>query len=171
MKVFTLIWLTLFPYLHNERYVVEYAECVNNTIILEDEGEQFQVTLFNVKMKNEKGINYACDVLKDAKEVSFELDPTSQIKDPFSVYLFVDGELLQEVLLKQNYAYIMIHNPEYLYYDEMEEASKVEPTISNNTSEHENNYQSKGYLFLIVLVLVWGINILLVLRMRHQKKK
>lgn len=72
--------------------------------------------------------NYACDLLKSAKKIEIEYDKAT--KDNYNrslVWVYVDGKLLQDELLKKGYGQVNNINDEYNYLEDLckSEASAV----------------------------------------------
>ena len=75
--------------------------------------------------------NYTCNSLENAKKIVLEYDKNSTKEDKYGrrlAWVFVDGELLQEKLVKKGYAKVA-----YLYgdYKYTEELKKVEKNAKN----------------------------------------
>lgn len=165
MKQFLILWFALFPYFHSQRYTVNFHSCEAERIIVEDGKEPFAITLFNLKISDEKGWERTCTMLQEAEKLEIEVDPSSQISEPLPVYLFADGELLQKTLVRENHAYTLIHNPEYLYEEELLALEESTSTMAMTEGTQENhNAHSNGWLFLFFIFCSWLITIFMTVR-------
>lgn len=168
-----LVWtilLALFPYLHAQRYGVSYVSCEPQRIIVEDSKERFEITLFNLKIHEEAGWEKVCHMMENAEVLELEIDPSAQVSEPLPVYLFADGELIQKTLVRENHAYTLIHNPEYLYEEELLALEESTTTMAIKEAVNETNSgQSNGWLFLLFIFASWVITILLAIVDYKQK--
>jgi len=155
MKLVFLLLFALFPYLHNQRYTVQYDSCERERIVVKDNGDPFEITLFNLSV-DEQGWERTCSIMKKAKTLEIEIDASTQISEPLAVYLFADGELVQKTLVRENHAYTLIHNPEYRYEKELQalEESKATMAIVDPASD-TGKTQSNGWLFLLFIFCSW----------------
>ena len=113
MKLIMILAASLLPFLHETRYPAEVKGCDAQGITLSAEGELFHAELFNVTYAEEDGWQDACAILAEADEVSFEVDPLVSLEEPLPVYLFADGQMVQERLLQEGKAVLSIRNPNY----------------------------------------------------------
>lgn len=135
------------------------------------QGEPVQVSLFNIKIKEETGWNKTCDILEHAKKLSIEIDPSSAVNEPLPVYLFADDELLQEILLKDKEAFIEIRNPEYTYEKRMEEASETTSVMAKETIvETKKQHAKNAPMFFFGILLIWVIFLINLVRRKKKKK-
>lgn len=78
--------------------------------------------------KLNKEINdFACDIIKNAKSLKIERDVTDDSKLKYNeelVYLYVDDEMLQEILLKKGYAQVNYVYADYKYLNNFCELEK-----------------------------------------------
>lgn len=158
MKLLSIVCFALFPFLHNTVYTAKLTSCEANSIVINSQGEDMLVSLFNLNIVSEKGWNQTCTMLKDAKEITFEIDTSSKISEPLPVYLFADGKLIQEELIRSELAYSIIHNPEYKYEKRLEKLQQSSKTMATQDNEVDTKHsRSYGFVYLIVFILLWGI--------------
>lgn len=158
MNILTPIMLALFPYLHDTSYNVQVQSCEPNHIVVVSEGVPQEITLFNLKMKDEKrGWEKTCSLLKDANEVSMQIDKSSAVDDPLSVYLFANDSLIQEDLVREDLAYTLIHNPEYTYESKLMEVAQSNRVMAEPKESTTSSYASYGWIFLLTLCIIWSI--------------
>ena len=163
--------IALFPLLHETEYPATLQSCSTEGIFLNIKDEVTEVKLFNVTM-NENGYKRVCSSLKEAKDIRVEIDLTSKVEEPLSVYLFADDVFLQEEVLKNNEAYINIRNPEYTYEKVMEEAASVNDVMAKNneTDKKENHQASQGYRYLLLFFGIWVIMAWILFRDKVKRK-
>lgn len=66
--------------------------------------------------------NYTCDKLTTAKKIEIEYDPASTKKDKYNrvlAWVYTDGMLLQEDLVKNGYAKVTYLYGDYLYTEDL----------------------------------------------------
>lgn len=160
MNLYMILLMALFPFLHEQRYTVTIHSCEQDKIIVEEGNTPFEITLFNLKITDEKGWETTCKLLEKADQIEIEVDSSTKIVEPLPVYVFADQELVQETLIREHHAYTQIHNPEYRYQDrllKLEEATSTMAVSTNPKSEHKK--RSSGWLFLLFIFLSWLIMI------------
>lgn len=158
MKLLSIVYFALFPFLHNTVYTAKLTSCDANQIIINAQGEDMLVSLFNLNIINEKGWNRTCTMLEAANEITFEIDASSKIDEPVPVYLFADGVLIQEELIRNAEGYSVIHNPEYKYEKQLEKVSNISSTIANpDETVDQKHKRSYGFVYLSVFLLLWGL--------------
>lgn len=158
MKLRGILIFALFPFLHATSYHAELVSCDNEKIVVKSEDSTLEVSLFNTKITDKKGMEKACGILKEAKTIRFELDPSSKIEEPLPVYLFADNILVQEEIIKQGYAYPMIHNPEYTYEKQLEKAYDTTQTMAKPAViKKKKRYPMVGPIFAGICLIIWII--------------
>lgn len=157
MKLCMILLATLFPFLSRTRYEVEFQKMDDKKIEVVCENSELSLSLFNVEMKNEHGWEVVEQLVKEADHITMEIDPTTQVKQDLSVYLFLDGRLLQEELLERGIAYISIRNPNYTYEKQMEIAESKTRSVMGKENQDENK---KGFpivapLYVVNMLILW----------------
>ncbi len=175
MKQLWILLFALFPYLHAQRYPVTLYKCESDHIVVKDNDQDtpFAITLFNLKITDEEGWERTCRTLEHAEHLEMEIDPSSQIAEPLPVYLFADGELLQRTLVRENHAYTLIHNPEYLYEKELLEIEDHTATMAiTDPLPETSSSHSNGWLFLLFIFCSWIVTIVMTIHsFRHPSSK
>lgn len=93
---------------------------------------------------------YTCNSLKEADKIVLEFDEDSDEKDKYGRYLvwvFVDGNLLQEKLISKGLASVAYLYGDYKYTEKLESAEQVAEENklgiwNSNNKEEENNKQN-----------------------------
>lgn len=169
MKLLSILCFALFPFLHNTVYQAKLTSCDANSIVLNSQGNDMLVSLFNLNITSEKGWNRTCTMLKEAKEITFEIDVTSKISEPVPVYLFVDGKLIQEEIIRSEEGYSIIHNPEYKYEKRLEKIQQSSKTMADQSNQPDTPHQqSYGFIYLLVFILLW---VILYYQLIYKKRK
>lgn len=173
MKRFLLMVMALFPFLHTTTYKATLSSCQMDQIIVNSEQEKIEISLFNIRMRDdEAGWIQTCSLLEDASEITFEIDPSSKLEEPIPVWLFADGQLVQEELILQDNAYTMIHNPEYTYQDRLEQASTATQTIASvEEKDIEKKRPIQGPVYFSFAFLLWCGMVYIMVRKRRKKIK
>lgn len=171
MKLRSILIVALFPFLHATSYTATLVHCDENKIVIKSEDSEFEVALFNTKITNKRGMEKACMMLKEAKTIRFELDPSSKVEVPIPVYLFADDTLIQETIIKEGYAYPMIHNPEYTYEKRLEQAFDATQTMAKPVEEKkQKHYPYVGPIYLGIALLIWVGMFMYAYRMYRKKQ-
>lgn len=168
MKIFCTILFALFPFLHDQRYTVSLHQAENQTIVVEENGNPFEITLFNLRICDDEGWQMLYELLDQAKTIEIEVDSSTKIAEPLPVYLFVDGELVQEKLIASLHAYTIIHNPEYRYEKRLLEIENAQSTMALPKEETtQSTGKRQGRMFFLFLFLSWIITIFLWYKESH----
>lgn len=167
MIIFEILLYALLPFLHDTIYRAQLISCEPNEIILKSEEETFEVELFNMLVE-EKGWSQVCGSLKNATEISFEIDKSSAIQSPLPVYLFSDHYLIQEDLIKKGLGYSRIHNPEYKYENKLQEIETDKQVIAQEEPVEKTKKRSYGWIKYCILMIVW---VILFYCLFHTRKK
>lgn len=173
MKVWLTLLIALFPYLHEQRYPVQYHSCEKDHIVVSDNKAPFEITLFNLRIQDDAGWESTCRILENADQLEIEVDASAQVSEPLPVYVFADDKLVQQSLIEQKHAYTPIHNPEYRYEKELLALEEAVPVMADAATEeaHSSAY-SQGPLFLLFILLSWvGMLVVLLFRLRKIHSK
>ncbi|NBK96867.1 MAG: hypothetical protein EOM50_02385 [Erysipelotrichia bacterium] len=160
MKTVALIMLTLFSFLHEERYEVSDYQCSNNQIKVEYEDTWYDVSLFNVFLKEDSDV---CSYLTG--DVSIEFDSYVKIENPLNVYVYANDVLLQQTLIDEQLASIKIDNPKYKY----PLIKKEESVMKEVTQANEQKSVSTSKKIAIALIVIYVIVCILILCIKMRK--
>lgn len=163
MRKLTLIMLALFSFLHEERYVANDYQCENNEIKVEYEDTWYDISLFNVFIKEDANV---CSYLKG--DVTFEFDSYVKIENPLNVYLFVDDEMLQQTLIDNNEANIKIENPKYKYKLQEKEVKVISEV--NEDEAHEEVFTTSKKI-AIAMIMIWLLLVILIMCLKVRKNR
>ena len=114
-------------------YPVKVVSC-NQIIEVEYQEKKQILELFNVESLNQ---NRVCELLLAASEVHIAFEPNIQQDANLSAWVFVDGMLLQQILVEEENAIIIRKNPTYQY--QLQEQKQMvsipfyEPIVMNQT--------------------------------------
>ena len=144
MKKKLLIFISIFFIGINLVYAkekVEFVKCVDgDTFRVMLEGEERLVRMIAVdtpelaKNENkaeyyaEEASKYTCDKVTNAKKIELEFDPKSDKVDKYDrvlAWVYVDGKLLQEELVKNGYAKIAYLYDDYKYTSLLQEKQEL----------------------------------------------
>lgn len=172
MKVLLTVVLALFPLLHETSYPAEFQSCSAEGIFLTIKGEVSEVQLFNVVM-SDKGSSRVCKALENAETITVEIDSSSQVEEPLPVYIFADGNLLQEEVLRNQEGYLAVKNPEYRYEKRMEAAADVRKTSAKQKQPEtvKAHQSSRGYRYLFLFLTIWVVLGFLLFKDRFHKRR
>ena len=156
------IILSLFILFININYVyadnIKYSKCVDgDTFKLIINGKEETVRLLAVdtpeSVKKDTEVDYygkeasefTCNKIKNAKSITVEYDPNSDKVDKYDrllLWVFIDGELLQESLVEGGYAKVAYLYNNYKYTDVLLEKQEI---ASNNNKGIWNDYEKEEY--------------------------
>ena len=101
-----------------------------------------------VEYYGKEASNYTCDKLTNAKRIELEYDENSDKKDKYDrllAWVFVDDELLQELLVENGYAKVAYLYDDYKYTNLLEEKQELASAknIGIWNTEAANNYDGE----------------------------
>ena len=100
------------------------------------------------ELLGEKAILYTCQLLKNAKKIEIEYDDNSEKIDTYGrhlVWIFVDGDLLQNKIIENGLGKISQANKNYKYFKLLESSELTAKT--SRFGIWQNNYD---YLYYII---------------------
>lgn len=142
---------------------VEFVQCDDSKSakFRNDDNELINVKLLGITVpdKNEDATyEYICNLLKKTDTIKLEYDSNSELADSYGrryAWVFVDGLLLQDMLVKEGYANISSQVADYKYMDELKsslnEAKDKEKGIwkveeeKEEVEETEEKQEKKGF--------------------------
>lgn len=144
MKYYIILSLTLFSFLTNTLYPAQKVDCNENQIRVFYEGNWFSINLFNVFVHEDVNV---CTYLEG--DITFEFEELLDIKEPYSAYLFVDGKLLQNVLVDEGKASVLNNSLAYKY--QIKEESKA--VMSENVERKEDTIVKQRFYAYGIIAL------------------
>ena len=109
--------------------------------------------------------NYTCQLLKNASVIKLQYDPKSDKEDKYSrvlAWVFVDDELLQEVLVSKGYAEVKYVYNDYLYSNDLKDLENkakdkkmgIWSLFDVSSSDYNNFDYNYVYIFIGVLLFL-----------------
>ena len=125
---------------------VEYVECNQNDLILTDEQTTYNIDFFNVVFYKDENRLEACRYLEEAETI--EIEEEKHVSNAY--YIYVDGILLQEIIVEEELGKQNIHYVDYLHNFE----KKEQKVIANyeNISRNNRSFYILGFLFLFLML-------------------
>ena len=180
MKKVVLILLLLFPLItYGEE--VEFNKCVDGDtfkITLNDEVKSVRMLAIDTpesvhptKKVEAYGIEsskYTCELLTNASKIELEYDNNSDKTDKYGrilAWVFVDDELLQDILIKKGYAEVAYLYGNYKYTDLLKDHEEVAKSQELGIWSNETNDNNE----LIVIAVVIGGLIITYLKKKLKK--
>ena len=171
---------------------VTYSDCVDgDTIKILINDKKYTVRMLavdtpesvhpttGVEYYGKEASEYTCNLVKNAKKLEIEYDDDSDKEDKYGrllAWVFVDGKLLQEELIKNGYAKIAYLYGDYKYTKKLESAQEIASakgigvwntdaedeynkvnnltTASGNISKGSSDYSKWDIIIIGVLLLV-----------------
>lgn len=137
IKKISLFFLLLIPFNVFALDKVKLDKCIDGdtaSFIYKKEVSKFRLLSINTPESTNRIEDYGpeaskftCNELQNASKIEIEFEDNSEKKDKYDrylVYVFVDGELLQEKILKNGLADLKYNKNNYKYTDRLEEANK-----------------------------------------------
>lgn len=146
--------------LENNEIKVRFIGVESNSVVVADVNDEINGSLVS---------EYVCNVLKNAKDIKLEYENNSEKEDKYGrklVWVWVDGVLLQENLVKIGYSKIAYLSDDYKYSDLLLSAEDYaknnelgiwykENVVDTNVSDSQ--LQKNENLFSTILNFINGI--------------
>lgn len=207
-KIYTLIiFFICISSINAQEFEVKFSNCVDGDtakfIYKEEEitarflAIDTPETVHPTKEEEEYGkeaSDYTCQKIKEAKKITLEFDEGSDKKDKYGRYLvwvFVDGNLLQEKLVSKGLANVAYLYGDYKYTDRLEKSEQIaeenklgiwniesneskQEEEEDNTHENEENNTKKINSFIEkykeYIILIGALIIVYMLNLKSKKK-
>lgn len=179
-KIFIFIFIFLFNFNSvnaNEKIEVSLSKCVDGDtayFILNNEEIKTRFLAIDtpestnkIEIYGKEASNFTCNLLKSSEKIYIEYDSNSDKKDKYNrhlVWVFVDGYLLQNEIIKEGLAEVAYLYDDYKYTDILKESEKIAKeqklniwsdkslsTINDNVKDYSNS----DYLFIIVIGIIF----------------
>lgn len=137
IKKISLFFLLLIPFSVSALEKVKFDKCIDGdtaSFIYKNKQAKFRFLSIDTPESTTKiekygpeASDYTCKALKNASKIEIEFEENSSKTDKYDrylVYVFVDGELLQEKLLYEGLADLKYDKNSYKYTDRLKEANK-----------------------------------------------
>ena len=137
IKKISLFFLLLIPFSVHALDKVKLDKCIDGdtaSFIYKNKTSKFRFLAIDTPESTTKiekygpeASEYTCNLLKNAKKIEIEFEENSSKQDKYDrylVYVFVDGELLQEKVLYEGLADLKYEKKNYKYNDRLEKANK-----------------------------------------------
>ena len=125
---------------------VEFVECNQKDLIVTDEQTTYHIDFFNVIFYKEENRLEACRYLEEAEIIKIEEE--KYVSNAY--YIYVDGILLQEIIVDEGLGKQNIHYVDYLHNFEKKE-QKVMANYENISRNNRSLY-ILGSLFLFLIL-------------------
>lgn len=107
--------------------------------------------------------NYTCNALKNAKKIEIEYDSNSDKTDKYDrhlVWVFVDGELLQEKLIEEGLAEVAYLYDDYKYTSILESKQLIAQAKKKGIWNDEVDYFKLvlGIIIIIICIILFFTN-------------
>lgn len=130
---------------------VTLAVCEPQALVFMAEEEKIEAAIFNIEVKDWEKV---CTVLEEANVIEIEKEPLNH-EESKDVYVFVDGVLLQKLILERKWGEVLIPHPEYRYAAQMENDEIIQVQNPKNLPPtHQSATIVLGTLLLIFLLLL-----------------
>ncbi len=176
-KVFLIIFILFFGINVNAKEIVTLNKCVDgDTAWFNINDEKIKARFLaidtpestnKIEPYGKEASEFTCNLLKNAKKIEIEYDENSDKFDKYDrhlVWVFVDDELLQNIIVKEGYADVKYLYGDYKYTDILKK-SLIEAKANNLNmwKSEENNitnniYIISGIILLIIILYIFNIS-------------
>lgn len=156
----------------NSKFKVTFSSCVDGDtakFVINDEVKTVRFLSINTPELAHFGnaaepygveaSDYTCNVLKSAKSIKLQYDPKSDEEDKYGrllAWVFVDNELLQEMLIKEGLAEVKYVYDDYLYTPDLQalEVTAQENKIGmwSDQEDFSDEIEEKTFYELVVSI-------------------
>lgn len=116
----------------------------------------------------EESSNFTCNMVRDAKKIELEYDSNSDKYDKYNrllAWVFVDGKLLQDEIIKNGYGCVAYLYGDYKYTNILKESEIF--AQKNHLGIWVDN--SHNYVIYIVVLMIFSLSIILYLKNKLKK--
>lgn len=167
-KVFLIIFILFFGINVNAKEIVTLNKCVDgDTAWFNINGEKIKARFLaidtpestnEIEPYGKEASEFTCNLLKNAKKIEIEYDKNSDKFDKYDrhlVWVFVDDELLQNIIVKEGYADVKYLYGDYKYTDILKK-SLIEAKANNLNmwKSEENNITNNIYIISGIILLI-----------------
>lgn len=163
-----------------EKVQVSLSKCVDgDTAWFIEDGEEIKTRFLaidtpesttKVEEYGKEASDYTCSLLKGATKIEIEYDSNSDKTDKYNrhlVWVFVDGDLLQEKIIQKGYAEVAYLYGDYKYTNKLEEALEV---AKKNKVGMWSEYTEDDINYIYIVVIVGIILIICIFSNKFRKK-
>lgn len=190
MKKF-ILFIMLFMFSCNvyAKEEVKFSKCVDgDTIKVLIKNKEYTVRMLaidtpesvhpkkKVEYYGKEASDYTCDMVKNANKLELEYDDKSDKKDKYNrilAYVFVDGYLLEDLLVTNGYAEVAYLYDDYKYADllkDKESVARVNGIGIWNEEKRNNFYNNDVSLSTKEIILLIGLSVALYFYKKIDKK-
>jgi len=197
MKRLLLIILLINPFFVYAKEEVKFNKCIDgDTIKVERNDEIITVRLLAVNTPeiktdkkegeyySEEASTYTCNLIMNAKKIELEYDPKSDITDKYDrtlAWVFIDGKLLEDLLVKNGYAEVKYVYDDYKYVDLLMESENIAKTnrlgiwndyVVDDVEENIDNNIILIWSFILIIILITLLYLIKnILKKKHMNSK
>lgn len=116
--------------------------------------------------------DFTCNALRSAKSIELELDDNSDTYDHYDrllAWIWIDGILLQEEIVKEGLAEVTYLYGDYKYTNLLQDSEKSAKTQKLNIWSDQKSNITKD--ITIITILLTGITVILLIVYNHNKKR
>ena len=134
---------------------VQVSVCDSEHLVFQKEEQMINADYFNIMFYNEEDRLVACEKLSKAKQIDIETESNMENGQPLLVYVFVDGKLLQEILVNEGLAREVLRDPMLKYHHlNKHTESQAVFAVADEGIGVRKGYVAFLYLLLSVVLLV-----------------
>ena len=174
-KVFLIIFILLFNINVNAKEIVTLNKCVDgDTAWFNLNNEKIKARFLaidtpestnKIEAYGKEASEFTCNLLKNAKKIEIEYDENSDKFDKYDrhlVWVFVDDELLQNIIVKEGYADVKYLYGDYKYTSILQNSLKeAKENNLNMWKNEENNINTNIYIIgcvILVIIILYIFN-------------
>jgi len=192
MKKVLLILLILLPFFVSAD-VVDFNKCIDGDtfkVVLNDEIVTVRLLAVDTpesvhpnkekEYYGEESSDFTCNTIKNAKKIEVEYDSNSEKHDKYNrllVWVFVDGKLLQDEIIKKGYGKVAYLYDDYKYTSILEKEEKIAKNNKIGIWKNEETTlkdfivnMNIWYKVLITVIIIFAICIYLYFDKKARRK-
>ena len=163
-----------------EKVQVSLSKCVDgDTAWFIKDGEEIKTrflaidtpeSTIKIEEYGKEASQYTCSLLEEAEKIEIEYDHNSNKTDKYNrhlVWVFVDGELLQEKIIQKGYAEVAYLYDDYKYTNILKEEEII---AKKNKIGLWSEYTEEGVNYIYIIVIVGVIVIICIFSDKFRKK-
>ena len=190
MKKYIIIVISVFLININNVYAkehVKYSDCIDGDtikVLLDNEEKTVRLLAVDtpesvkpnaeIEYYGKEASEYTCNIIKNAKKIQLEYDSNSDKVDKYDrllAWVFVDGKLLQELLIENGYAKVAYLYNDYKYTNILMERQELAQTknigiwnevakenydnnLTTDIKQVSDDYTNREIVIIVILFLI-----------------
>ena len=165
--VFLIIFIPIIKVNANDKINVKLLKCIDgDTARFDIDGNNKKVRFLAINTKEstnkvekygKEASEFTCNKLKEASKIELEYDNGSDKTDKYGrelAWIWVDNELLQNLLIKEGLAEVKYIYGNYKYTDILKKSEIIAKEKNLNIWNENNNSNLYIYIFIVIIIIL-----------------